>query len=126
MDAQTLLADFGKRGIALSIDGEKLRYKGPITESDIGLLKTYKPLLLGYLQAANDADLLASLPLLREDYRFVMKRLATIPIEDHDAILEEYRRVWLEAADREPLEHRRDNAGRRCANLFLLGGTHEG
>lgn len=54
MYAQTLLADFGKRGIALRIDGEKLRYKGPITESDIGLLKTHKPALLAHLKAANN------------------------------------------------------------------------
>jgi hypothetical protein len=62
---------------------------------------------------------LEGLPLLREDWAFV---------DDHThgrrhrlALLTEYRRRWQEAAETEPVEHRRANAGRVAANRWLQG-----
>ena len=63
---------------------------------------------------------LADLPLLADDRRFIQQRLFSIPAQQHETVLTEYRRVWLDAAETETDENRRDNQGRRAANLYLL------
>lgn len=62
----------------------------------------------------------ADLPLLADDHRHIDAQLCRHPRQRRTAILNEYRRVWLAAAQQEAIEHRRDNAGRRAANLYLL------
>ena len=71
-------------------------------------------------QLNNNLDPLADLPLLPDDRRFIQKQLFRIPRQQHDAVLAEYRRVWLTTAEAEGDENRRDNQGRRAANLYLL------
>ena len=64
------------------------------------------------------ADPLDGLALLREDRTFVRKRTEWSSYREER--LRAYREHWIRAADAEPLEHRKDNAGRRAANLWLL------
>ncbi|MCG5504699.1 hypothetical protein [Ectothiorhodospira variabilis] len=64
---------------------------------------------------------LAGLPLLPEDWTFVQARTQGRP--DRDRLLREYRRRWLEASAAEPVPHKRDNRGRRAANLWLMEAT---
>ena len=72
------------------------------------------------LTAHDPLSALADLPLLIDDRRFITQQLHRIPRQQHEAVLAEYRRVWLEAAAAETDESRKDNAGRRAANLYLL------
>ncbi|MCG5509627.1 hypothetical protein [Ectothiorhodospira lacustris] len=64
---------------------------------------------------------LDDLPLLPEDRRFAHAR--TLGRQNRAALLDGYRRAWLDAADREPVPHRKDNVGRRAANTWLLNET---
>ncbi|AGA33763.1 tetratricopeptide TPR_4 [Thioalkalivibrio nitratireducens DSM 14787] len=68
-----------------------------------------------------DVGPLDGLPLLREDWKFVDAR--TRFRRDRDALLAEYARRWREAADAEPVEIRKSNAGRYAANAWLRGVT---
>jgi hypothetical protein len=60
---------------------------------------------------------LAGLPLLREDRNFIEAR--TRYHRDPDKLQREYAGIWREAAAAEPAEHRKANAGRRAANVWL-------
>ena len=73
-----------------------------------GLVKPIAP--------ATPAD---DLPLLADDHRHITAQLRRHPQQRRTAVLNEYRRVWLAAAEQEAIEHRRDNAGRRAANIWL-------
>ena len=59
--------------------------------------------------------------LLREDELFVKRRLSG-SLERRLKTLEKYKDIWREAMDKEPVEHKQQNVGRRAANLWLLGG----
>lgn len=59
------------------------------------------------------------LNLLWEDKRFIEKCLAGQSEWLTREALKDYKLVWLEAANKEPAEHKKDNAGRRAANTFL-------
>ena len=63
---------------------------------------------------------LADLPLLPDDRRFITQQLSRIPRNQHAESLREYRARWLATAAAEPDANRRDNQGRRAANLYLL------
>lgn len=60
-----------------------------------------------------------SLPLLPEDSRFLHLRLATLPTEKHEWIIQEYRRLWIVASEGEPDTRKKQNTGRRAANRWL-------
>lgn len=64
-------------------------------------------------------DPLAGLPLLREDRAYIERQLARLPDRDRHGLLMEYRSRWLVAADADPSEVRRDNAGRHAANTWI-------
>lgn len=59
------------------------------------------------------------LPLLYEDKRFLHDHLKLQPESIVEAALEDYKHIWLEAAEAEPVEHKKSNAGRRAANTFM-------
>jgi hypothetical protein len=61
---------------------------------------------------------LDGLPLLHEDRQFIRARTQGRP--NRDALLKDYARQWREAAAAEPVPHKRDNVGRRAANLWLM------
>ncbi len=60
------------------------------------------------------------LMLLPEDLRFVVKWLARFKKRQHPQILTVYTELWQKAMAGEPLEHKKQNAGRRAANAYLL------
>lgn len=60
-----------------------------------------------------------SLPLLPEDNRFLHLRLAALPAEKHEWIIQEYRRLWILASEAEPNTSKKQNTGRRAANRWL-------
>lgn len=59
------------------------------------------------------------LSLLPEDKRFVSRILKSQPEWIIKAALQDYKNTWIEAESFEPIEHKKDNAGRRAANIFL-------
>ncbi|MFW5453766.1 hypothetical protein [Thioalkalivibrio sulfidiphilus] len=64
---------------------------------------------------------LKGLPLLPDDWLFVNHK--TVGRTDQAALLQEYRRRWLEASEAEPVAHKQANRGRYAANIWLLGAT---
>ena len=66
-------------------------------------------------------DPLSELPLLREDRQFVHARI--YHRRDREQLLTEYARRWTEAAEAEPVEVRKANAGRMAANTWLREKT---
>ena len=64
---------------------------------------------------------MASLPWLPEDKAFVCARLARLGIygKQRRRVLKQYHAHWLEGSERETRPIRKDNAGRRAANLWL-------
>ncbi|MCB1714648.1 MAG: hypothetical protein KDK05_05880 [Candidatus Competibacteraceae bacterium] len=90
----------------------------PATPATFSETTTTKPnRVAGVAEVASPT---ADLPLLADDHRHIDAQLCRHPRQRRTAILNEYRRVWLAAAQQEAIEHRRDNAGRRAANLYLL------
>ena len=66
--------------------------------------------------------LLAELTLLKGDREHIAKQCQERKFSSRQRLdaITEYRQQWERAAGREPLAHRKDNAGRRAANLWLL------
>lgn len=62
---------------------------------------------------------IADLALLREDKRFIDKVLDGQPQEIWQMAMADYEKAWIEAAGKEPVCHKKANAGRRAANTFL-------
>ncbi|MHB1608972.1 MAG: hypothetical protein ACYCXX_10145 [Acidiferrobacter thiooxydans] len=69
--------------------------------------------------ATSDADPLADLPLLADDRRFVERQVRYLSQTNKARILVLYRMVWTRAQVREHDVIKKDNAGRRQANIFL-------
>ncbi|MFN2349261.1 MAG: hypothetical protein ABR558_06775, partial [Thioalkalivibrio sp.] len=61
---------------------------------------------------------LDGIPLKPEDRRFIHSHIDDRP--DRRALITEYAARWRSAAAAEPTPHKRDNAGRRSANYWLL------
>lgn len=59
------------------------------------------------------------LPLLREDKAFIEGILNYQPRLIVSAALEDYEKTWRKASQEEPIAHKKDNTGRRAANMFL-------
>ncbi|MAA86735.1 MAG: hypothetical protein CME39_03620 [Haliea sp.] len=55
---------------------------------------------------------------LPEDLAFIHRCL---PIKNRDAVIDQYVVVWLEGMKREPMRHKKDNAGRFAANSWIRG-----
>lgn len=58
--------------------------------------------------------------LTSDDRAFIFARLATLPLAGAEAAAKRYVELWKRAADSEPVQHRKENSGRRAANLSLL------
>lgn len=58
--------------------------------------------------------------LLREDWIFLQQQLDRQPQKDREDIKREYRARFIAAYETEPIPHRKANAARRAANLWLL------
>ncbi|EHQ51515.1 hypothetical protein ECTPHS_02416 [Ectothiorhodospira sp. PHS-1] len=70
--------------------------------------------------SSNHGHILRGLPLTAEDVAFIQRCLAKIPRQRHREVLGGYRRRWREAFKAEGADHRRENAGRRTANTYLV------
>jgi hypothetical protein len=55
--------------------------------------------------------------ILRDDMRYIERRLENIPRDDHRRVMRDYVRVWLRAKE----NGQGDNEGRKQANEFLMG-----
>ena len=60
------------------------------------------------------------LPLLSEDRTFIQQRLKKVPFNIRPHIMANYATIWKEAADSESDINKKDNAGRRAANSYLM------
>lgn len=58
-------------------------------------------------------------PLVPEDSRYVAIALLRLHPRMQQRLAERYVEEWRAAANDEPTHHKRDNAGRRAANLFI-------
>lgn len=58
-------------------------------------------------------------PLVPEDRRHVAAGLLRLHPRIQQRLAERYVEAWRTAADDEPMYHKRDNAGRRAANLII-------
>lgn len=63
--------------------------------------------------------------LLKDDITFIKRQLVTIPNQLRRPALEQYCEVWIAAMDSCDNPIKRDNIGRRAANLWLLEAHHE-
>ena len=54
----------------------------------------------------------------RDDIEFLIKYLPNNP-RARDQMLMDYRHIWIEAAKKEPVRHKRQNSGRFAANNWL-------
>jgi|GEM_PF-2070061 hypothetical protein len=66
-------------------------------------------------------------PLVPEDYRHVAVGLMRLHPKMQQRLAERYIEEWHAAAEEQSTYHKRDNAGRRAANLLItrLGGEYE-
>ncbi|MGO2146359.1 hypothetical protein [Halomonas sp.] len=58
-------------------------------------------------------------PLVPEDRRHVATGLLRLHLKMQQRLAERYVETWQAAANKEPKPHRKDNAGRRAANLII-------
>lgn len=63
--------------------------------------------------------------LLRDDIRFIKSQLLRIPEQLRRGVLEEYCEVWITASRLCDNPIKRDNIGRRAANIWLREHHHE-
>jgi len=70
---------------------------------------------------ADPLAVLADLPLLLEDRRYIIER--TRFRQDRSALAVEFGQIWRAAAEAEPVEHRQSNAGRKAASAWLREET---
>lgn len=59
----------------------------------------------------------------REDHSFLERQLLRVEPRKKAGIRAEYKRHFLAGYDAEPVEHRKENAGRRRANSWLFQYT---
>lgn len=59
--------------------------------------------------------------LVPEDRTYIWSRLMTLPPRGAEAVARRYVALWQRAAGSEPKAHRKENAGRKAANMGLLG-----
>lgn len=57
--------------------------------------------------------------LLRDDKRFLARLLEPLKREAQGRVMWAYRAAWQDGEAEEPLPHRKENAGRRVANLWV-------
>lgn len=61
--------------------------------------------------------------LLRDDIVFLQRVLKPMQKAQKRALMLRYIKVWQIHIENENVEYRKDNAGRRAANLWLLGAS---
>lgn len=107
------------QGLDVQAVGDRLRVGPPerLTDAHREFITQHKAQILVALKPSP----LEGLPMLWDDKVFVHQH--TQERTDQHALLQEYRRRWLEASEAEPLAHKQANRGRYAANIWLLGAT---
>lgn len=77
------------------------------------------PALPSIPKAATPEQILNGLPLNRDDWKYIDRLLLGRGSQVKLTVLEQYRSEWEAASHAEPLPHRKDNAGRFAANVWL-------
>ena len=127
MNAHKLLHELQVLGFALTTDGEELRLNAPtglLTPERINTIKQAKPALIQLILPPEDQYALTrhcntqGVELLPDVARYLLKLL---PHHSKQRLqsLNQYLSVWQRAAEREPVEHKKHNAGRYAANSWL-------
>ncbi len=73
-------------------------------------------------KTGNEPDpfaVLADLPLLHDDKKFIEEQIKFLSHTNQRNLLIWYRRIWIQAQERERNVTRKENTGRRRANSFL-------
>jgi len=58
-----------------------------------------------------------NIKILRDDMRFIERRLFEIPEDDRRRVMREYVRIWIDELE----HHKNQNAARKKANEYLCG-----
>lgn len=121
--AKELISEANSLGVQLSLVGDEVKLKAkekPPTEL-IEQLRQHKPLIIQVLKPQKlSIQSLADygLELIPCDIKYLMQRL---PIGDErQELLRRYIECWLQGMASEPIDHKKQNAGRRKANLMIL------
>jgi hypothetical protein len=59
------------------------------------------------------------MPLMRDDLAFIKKQMKNMPRADIHYLIRKYEVDYMQAYEREPVQHKKENAGLRCANSNL-------
>ena len=90
-----------------------------INSSAFDQLRNHKTQVVSHLSLQQAERLVWSLT-LHDDRVFVRQQLIGVYDSDRLAIVQEYFNQWQQAASSEPTPHKKDNAGRYQANVWLL------
>ena len=127
MNARRLLHDLQVLGFVLTTNGEELRLNAPtglLTLEQINTIKQAKPALIQLILPPEDQYALTrhcktlGVELLPDDARDLLKLLPYHSKQRRHS-LNQYLSIWQRAAEREPIEHKKQNAGRYAANSWL-------
>lgn len=127
MNAHELLHDLRSLGVALTTDGEQLKLSAPtgiLTPERVSVIKRAKPALIQLLMPPDDHRGLTlhcaalGIELLPDDARYLLA-LLPCPRKRRLETLNQYLALWQQAAEQEPVGHKKQNAGRFAANTWL-------
>lgn len=63
--------------------------------------------------------------MLREDHKFLFQQLLRFPEHKRRQLKQKYKNLFLAAMDKEPAEHKKENAGRYAANVWIREHKYE-
>lgn len=74
----------------------------------------------------NPLNILAGLGIQspHDDQEFIREKLKGFTLNQKEAILSQYAKVWIEGMEAEPVQHKKANVGRRAANVWLRGSEY--
>lgn len=132
MYTDVLLHDLRTLGVMLDTDGSELRLSAPtgvLTRARASRIKANETVLIYLLQLPDDHCELRRLcsancaVLTRDDRRYLLQRLPRSR-DQRLRMLKKYTGVWQSAMQQEPVDHRKQNAGRVAANTWLRTDAH--
>ena len=129
----TVLQQLESKGVqvGLAMDGENLRVHAgdPLTDIQRAYIRRHKAELLSEIRdrvcpktPGEYIKLLAPCEVLPDDIKFLEKNLPELKAH-RTMMLERYRQIWEQAAAAEALPHKKQNAGRSAANIWLRTGA---
>lgn len=133
MSAHELLEEMTKNGVVFKASGDRLKVvakNGYMTPEKLSIVRKHKAELITLIVSNTSGKTIFRYPppikqlqeygldVLHEDWLFLS---AQLPVDDDecDEAVKSYIAVWLQAMKQEPLNHKKQNVGRRAANTFL-------